>query len=262
MTDTTLSKKLAKAGNENTFLRNVPRDIANTTDKIAERIIAEYGAIFVARGGAVPPDRVIFADENDVTRFQSKLKTTKRMIGGFEVELQEPAMFALGAAIESADAVGLTITPRGADSAKRNYRQTEELWASRVEPALMHWINENRLNQDEADSLRSLNTFEQVPIVFDYEDRGIFFAKSLDKPIMYSVAPPGTSQHLSMLALDVTEFNDERVRRILAENRWFQTVISDLPHFTFLGASESELPGLGLKRVADNDGRVFWVPDI
>jgi len=261
MTDTTPSKKLAKAVNENTFLRNVPHEIANSANKIAKRIITEYGAIFVARGGAVPPDRVIFTDENDVRRFQSKLKTARRNIGGFEIELQQPAMAALEVAVESAAEVGLTITPRGADSAKRNYRQTEELWASRVEPALVHWVNEYRLNRDEADSLRSLNTFEQVPIVFDYEEQGIFFAKSLDKPIMYSVAPPGTSQHLSMLALDVAEFKDENVRKILAENGWFQTVISDLPHFTFLGVRENELSGLGLKKIEDG-GRSFWVPDI
>lgn len=261
MTDTILSKKLAKGGNENTFLLNVPRQIANSTDKIAERIVAEYGAIFVARGGANPPDRVIFPDESDVARFQSKLKTAKRNVGGIDIELQEPAMSALEAAAESADAVGLTITPRGTDSAKRNYRQTEELWESRVEPALVHWVNENRLNHGEADSLRLLSAFEQVPIVFDYEDQGIFFAKSLDKPIIYSVAPPGTSQHLSMLALDVAEFNDESVRRILAEHGWFQTVISDLPHFTFLGVSEEELPDLGLKKVEDG-GRAFWIPDI
>jgi len=262
MTDTTSSKKLAKAGSENTFLRNLPREIADSTNNIAERIIAEYGAIFVARGGAVPPDRVVFIDENDVTRFQSKLKTAKRNIGGFEIELQEPAMFALEKAIESADAAGLTITPRGPDSAKRNYRQTEELWSSRVEPALVHWMSQNRLSQREADSLRSLSAFEQVTIVFDHEEKGIYFAKSLDKPIMYSVAPPGTSQHLSMLALDVAEFNDERVRKILAENGWFQTVISDLPHFTFLGAKEFELPDLGLKKVVDDRERIFWVPDI
>ena len=210
----------------------------------------------------MPPDRVIFADEDDVGRFQSKLTTAKRTIGNIEIELQEPAMHWLDAAVESATEAGLTITPRGSDSAKRTYRQTVDLWASRVEPALVHWVNENRLTQDEADGLRSLNAFEQVPIVFDHEEQGIYFAKTLDKPIMYSVAPPGTSQHLSMLALDVAEFNDERVRKILAQHGWFQTVISDLPHFTFLGVKERDLPYLGLKKVVDNEGRVFWIPDI
>ena len=262
MTDTTFSKKLAKGPRDNRFFRNLSGELLYTEDKTSRRILTEYGAIFVARGGAIPPDRVIFPDEDDVERFQSRLKTAKRSIGGIEIELQEPAMYALDAAIESAADVGLTISTRGPDSAKRSYRQTEELWASRVEPALDYWMNQERLTSKDAAALRSLTAFEQVPIVFDYEEQGIFFAKTLDKPIMYSVAPPGASQHLSMLALDVAEFNDIRVREILAENGWFQTVISDLPHFTFLGVSESELPGLGLKKAVDDVGRIFWVPDI
>jgi len=75
------------------------------------------------------------------------------------------------------------------------------------------------------------------------------------------VAPPGTSQHLSMLALDVKEFENAKVREILAAHGWFQTVASDLPHFTYIGAKESELPGLGLKKTTSG-GRTFWVPDI
>ena len=89
----------------------------------------------------------------------------------------------------------------------------------------------------------------------------IFFAKSLDKSIIYSVAPPGSSQHIAMLAYDVKEFDNERVRSILAEHGWFQTVTSDLPHFTYIGVKEAELPGLGLKKVRSND-RDFWVPDL
>jgi hypothetical protein len=100
-----------------------------------------------------------------------------------------------------------------------------------------------------------------VPEVFTLEKQGIYFAKDLSKSIIYSVAPPGTSQHLSMLALDVAEFNNRSVREILAKHGWFQTVVSDLPHFTFLGIDESELPDHGLKRVVDGE-RVFWVPAI
>ena len=64
-----------------------------------------------------------------------------------------------------------------------------------------------------------------------------------------------------MLALDVKEFNNAKVREILAAHGWFQTVASDLPHFTYIGAKESELPGLGLKKTTSG-GRTFWVPDI
>jgi hypothetical protein len=62
-----------------------------------------------------------------------------------------------------------------------------------------------------------------------------------------------------MLALDVAEFDNAAVREILARHHWYQTVISDLPHFTYLGVPENELPALGLRKIT-NANRVFWVP--
>ena len=102
---------------------------------------------------------------------------------------------------------------------------------------------------------------EQVPIVLGLEGRGLWFSTDFSKSILYSVAAPGTSQHLSMLALDVAEFENPAVREILARHGWFQTVQTDLPHFTYLGVAESELPALGLKRVTASR-RAFWVPDL
>ncbi len=64
-----------------------------------------------------------------------------------------------------------------------------------------------------------------------------------------------------MLALDVTEFDNPRVREILGKHGWFQTVLSDLPHFTFLGLKEKDLPKHGLKSV-EADGQTFWIPNI
>ena len=170
-------------------------------------------------------------------------------------------MTALKAAIEDAKPQSLSISPRDKDSAKRSYDETIELWASRVDPALKHWTGLGKITQAEADRIKSLSPHEQVPEVFKLEAKGLWFAKDLSKSIIYSVAPPGTSQHLSMLAFDVNEYNDEKVRSILAKHGWFQTVESDLPHFTFLGVKENELPDLGLKKVTD-DGRTFWIPDI
>ena len=57
------------------------------------------------------------------------------------------------------------------------------------------------------------------------------------------------------------EFPDARVREILAAEGWFQTVLSDLPHFTFLGLAENELPDRGLKSLRVN-GQKFWIPDV
>ena len=95
----------------------------------------------------------------------------------------------------------------------------------------------------------------------ELEKDGIFFSKDFSKSVLYSIAAPGTSQHIAMLAFDANEFRDDRVREILAANGWFQTVLSDLPHFTFLGLREDELPGRGLKRV-EVQTQTFWIPNV
>lgn len=232
-------------------------DSANAVEK---RILEEYGALFVARGAVAPP-RIIFKDEREVSAFQKSVSITKEKIGGFELELQTTAMNDLLKSIAEAETNDLTITPRGADSARRNYAQTVELWASRVNPALEHWTMKERLTGKQAEEIHSLAPFEQVPVILKLEEKGIFFSKDLSKSIVYSVAPPGTSQHLAMLAFDAAEYKNERVREILAGNGWFQTVVSDLPHFTYLGVNEKELPDLGLKKV-ENCGQTFWIPNI
>ena len=230
-------------------------------DTVGRRILKEYGALFVARGGAMPPNRVIFKSEAEVAAFQNGLQKSQENIGGFDVELQTAAMKRLRDAIGEAVRNNLKITPRGADSARRDYAATVELWASRVNPGLTNYVSKGKLPPSEADRIKVLSPFEQVSEIFKLESQGLFFSKDLSKSIVYSVAPPGTSQHLSMLALDVGEHENPKVREILAAHGWFQTVVSDLPHFTFLGVSENELFGLGLKKVTDG-GRTFYVPNL
>jgi len=243
------------------FYKSLPRDFEQPKDNAGRLLLREYGAVFLARGGATPPKKVVYRDESDVVAFQNTLERSTATIDGTRIELQTAAMNALNAAIAEAAKSGLTIGPRGADSARRGYNQTVSLWASRVNPGFAHWVGKRRVSPADANRIKSLTPYEQVPEILALESQGIFFAKSLDKSIIYSVAPPGTSQHLSMLALDVKEFENARVRGILAKHRWFQTVSSDLPHFTFLGVEESKLSDIGLKQVS-NSGRKFWVPAI
>lgn len=241
------------------FMNNLPAGFAQPTDDVGRRMLKEYGAMFVTR--ATPPKTVVFKNDGEVTGFQSSVQSSSGTIGGVTIELQAAAMKALKEAVAEAAQNNLTITPRGAEAAKRSYQGTVDLWASRVDPGLEHWTAQGKITPADAARIRSLSPYEQVPEIFKLESQGIFFSKDLSKSIIYSVAPPGTSQHLSMLALDVEEFENARVRAILARHGWYQTVVSDLPHFTYIGASESELAKLGLKKVT-NSGRVFWVPDL
>lgn len=243
------------------FTANLPEGFRSPTDDAGRLLLKEYGAVFVARGGVTPPKTVVFKDQSEVSSFQSSLKTSSESIGGFTLELQSAAMDGLRKAIADAKAARLSISPRDKDSAKRTYDETIELWNSRVDPALKHWVGKGRMTQAQADKLKSLSPYEQVPEVLKLEAQGIYFARDLSKSIIYSVAPPGTSQHLSMLAMDVKEHEDPKIRDILAKSGWYQTVVSDLPHFTYLGVGDSELSKLGLKKVSDA-GRTFWLPDV
>lgn len=243
------------------YLDNLPSDFSQPTDDAGKLLLREYGSVFVSRGGTTPPKKVVFKDQADVIAYQAGVQRSSESIGGMTMTLQTPAMNALKAAISEAKAAGLTIGPRGADSSIRDYDHTVKLWASRVNPGLVKWVGNGRVTQAEANRIRKLTPFEQVPEILRLEQQSIFFSTDQTKSIIYSVAPPGTSQHISMLALDVKEFANARVRGILAKHGWFQTVTSDLPHFTYLGVTEAELPGLGLKKVT-NTGRDFWVPNI
>ena len=261
-TETPASSSTTSTSNMNatgTFYDNLPKTLSRPTDDVSKLLLREYGSVFVTK--ATPPAKIVFEDEADVSAFQKSLTRDSSSIGGYTVTLQKPAMHALKDAIAEAQKSGLSIGPRGGDSSMRTYAQTVTLWSSRVRPALAHWSAAGKISKADAARINALSPFQQVSEVLGLEEKGMWFAKDFSKSIIYSVAPPGTSQHLSMLALDVKQFDDARVREILAKHGWFQTVSSDLPHFTYLGVNESELPGLGLKKVTSGN-RTFWVPDI
>jgi hypothetical protein len=236
-------------------------DICPSDDPVARRVLHDYGAMFVGADNVLPPSLCVFTSEELVERFQKDAGLVAATIGDAVIELQPAAMSALLEARAIARAEGLQVSPRdGAEAARRSYADTVRLWNSRFLPALNHWTRAGRLSEPQAERLRSLPVHEQVPEVLELEQEGIFFSKDLSKSVLYSIAAPGTSQHIAMLAFDANEFHDQRVREILAQHGWFQTVLSDLPHFTFLGLAEEELPGRGLKRV-EVDGHAFWIPD-
>ena len=236
--------------------------ICPTTDVVARRILEEYGAIFLAVKKVTLPPVCVFTAEEQVTRFQEAAGFTRETIADAEIELQPEAMKALLKARAEAQEENLEVTPRGgAEAARRNYEDTLRLWDTRLLPALEYWLGQGRITAEQVLRLRNLPLHDQIAEVLELEKSGLFFSKDLSKSILYSIAAPGTSQHVAMLALDVTEFDNPRVREILAKHGWFQTVLSDLPHFTFLGLKQKDLPKHGLKSV-EADGQIFWIPNV
>jgi hypothetical protein len=236
--------------------------VCDRHDPVARRVLEDYGAIFLAASNVSPPPVCIFKSEAEVLEFQTDADFTTAVIGGDRIELQPAAMSALLAAREEARAIKLDITPRGGEeAARRSYNDTLRLWNTRFLPALTYWNNKGRLSKEQVTRLRRLPLNDQVREVLELEKERIFFSKDFSKSILYSIAAPGSSQHLAMLALDVEQFANERVRRILARHGWFQTVLSDLPHFTYLGLDEKDLPARGLRPVVSGK-QLFWIPNV
>lgn len=236
-------------------------NICPPLDSVARRVLEEYGAMFLANKKVKIPPVCMFTSEAQVTTFHNEVDYVTETIGGADVELQKPAMKALLKAREEAQEEGLEITPRdGAEAARRSYDESLQLWNTRFLPALDYWLAQGRLTEEQVARLKSLPLHDQIAEVLDLEKGGVYFSKDLSKSILYSIAAPGTSQHIAMLAFDVNEFDNPRVREILAKHGWFQTVLSDLPHFTYLGLKEKDLPKNGLKSV-EADGQMFWIPN-
>jgi hypothetical protein len=236
--------------------------LCDETDAVSKRILHEYGAIFIADEKVIAPPVCMFTSAEQVNNFQAKTQIIGEQIGNARIELQANAMKAYLEARDEAKASGLDIKPRGgAEAARRGFDDTLRLWKSRVDPACEHWVAKGKLTQEQADKLKTLPIKDQVREVLEYEKSGIYFNTHFDNSILYSVAAPGTSQHLSMLALDVEEFANKQVREIMAKHGWFRTVQNDSPHFTFLGKNENELQSLGLKKVENKDGE-FWIPNV
>ncbi len=245
------------------FFASLPRgfQVPPDSDVVGTRLLAYYGAVLVARGGATPPPVVMFAGQDAVADWQASLVTATTTVNKTVVELQSVALGTFVAARAEAQAANLDITPQGEDPAKRDYLETVKLWKSRVNLGLAHWLAAGRINANEARRIRDLSPAQQVPEIFSLESHGLFFAINFSRTILSSVSPPGASQHISLLAIDIREYQNAAVRAILAKHGWYQTVLLDTPHFTYLGVSEQELPALGLHRVKVAGGD-YWIPDI
>jgi hypothetical protein len=159
-----------------------------------------------------------------------------------------------------------TISPRAADSGARSYQETVGLWTRNVTRGLDHWQELGRITDEHAKQIRGLPPVEQIALILDLEDSAqIFFGTFFDRSILYSVAAPGASQHLSLLAFDIAEYEDSGVEEELGKHGWYRTVPNDLPHFTYLGLEQDGLPDIGLTRINRAYGeRVYgvWIPDL
>ncbi len=183
-------------------------------------LLQQYGAIFLnpEQGIKLPPT-VIFTSEQQAKEFQASL--TMAQVNGIDnCYLQKPAADALNLARSQT-----SIPPKsgyGGGDCTRTFATHLHFW------------------QKYTDS----QTLQRV-------------RRGQDLAILHLVAPPGSSQHIFGLAIDLRVTNQTQ-RAILADHGWFQTVENDLPHWTYVGLSTAQLQQFGFKNKSDRGGS-YWV---
>jgi len=210
---------------------------------LEKKVKKEYGALWTNKSPKIKlPPRFIFNSQLELSQYQKKLdlRTHPRYP---ECVLQRDALENLLLAEKEALNNRIKISPRGKDSCLRSYQKTLELWLSRVEPNLEYYLKNHKISKEEALLIKNAKTKKQVELILSLEkERNLLFDKYRKTSILRSVAAPGTSQHLSGLAFDLKEYNNPKTRKIMNKFGWYQTVIDDIPHFTYLAFNPEFAP--------------------
>lgn len=230
-------------------------------DALYAVLMRNYGATFVARQGLKLPGQALFDKPSQVRAYQKSLPLKQVRMGAYRVVLQKDALDALVEARKEAEQANLKISPVGDIASLRTYEDTERIWRKYLEKGLGYWVGRKKMTAAEASAILASPPRKQLNTVLALEQKGYYLHANRMHSLLNLAAPPGGSQHISGLALDVEEHKNPKVRAILNRHGFFQTVLHDTPHFIYLGRSEKELPELGLTAVT-SDGRQFWVPDI
>jgi D-alanyl-D-alanine dipeptidase len=183
-------------------------------------LLRAYGAVFVNQLAEIKlPQKVILANEQETQAFQSTL-TMVKVAGTHDCYLQQPAATAFNQAQLQ---VHISLkSGYGSGDCTRTFATNLRFW---------HKYANNQ-------------TLEKV-------------RQGKETKILGLVAPPGTSQHLWGLAIDLHPLSQKQTQA-LNQNGWFQTVESDLPHWTYVGLSEDNLALFGFKKKLVR-GITYWL---
>ena len=210
--------------NQQRFLTTIANKIPTVPeiDTFEYTLLRSYGTVFINQESGIKlPEKVILDNELETQSFQDKI-SIELVNGTEECYLQKPAAAALNKAKELED---IPLKSGYAGDCLRNFATNLRFWNK--------YANRETLNQVKAGK---------------------------ETKILGLVAPPGTSQHLWGLAIDLQILTPSQ-KQTLNENGWFQTVVNDLPHWTYLGWREEDLPKFGLQQKIIQ-GIKYWITPI
>lgn len=214
------------------------------------------------------PDPKLNAQQRFLSAIARKLPTTPQP-GTYEYTL----LRSYGAVFVNPD-IGIKLPPKDIFA---NEQETQEFQAT-LTMGHVDGTNDCYLQKSAADALNKARIQQQIPLksgygsgdctrTFNtnlkfwnkYANNEVLAKVQLGKEtkILGLVAPPGTSQHIWGLAIDLRVGNKEQ-RKALNQNGWFQTVENDVPHWTYVGLSEENLPLFGFKKQPIR-GITYWI---
>ncbi|MEB3148672.1 MAG: D-alanyl-D-alanine carboxypeptidase family protein [Sphaerospermopsis sp.] len=189
-------------------------------DTFEYTLLRAYGAAFVNPADDVKlPQTVLFANEEETKEFQTQL-ILEKVVGTNDCYLQKAAADALNKA-RTQQNIPLK-SGYGSGDCTRSFATNLRFWYKYANNKTLEKVKQGK-----------------------------------ETAILGVVAPPGASQHLWGLAIDLRVSNDKQ-RQILNQNGWFQTVVKDVPHWTYLGVSEEDLPKFGFKNQVVQ-GITYWL---
>lgn len=247
--------RFAQKAQQNHAVLPAGEDAAHAT------VMRLYGATFIAKPGLKLPPYAVFEAPAQVRSYQKTLPLKRLKVGRYNVVLQTEALNAFSEAEKEAAQYKLRISPVGDIASLRSYEDTAYIWHKYLEKGLNYWVANHKVKSQEARRILALPPRAQLNAVLALEEKGLYLHANHIHSIMNLAAPPGGSQHISGLAMDIEEHQNPKVREILNRHGFFQTVLHDSPHFIFLGRKTEELADLGLVSVLSN-GRQYWIPDI
>ncbi|WP_242056305.1 MULTISPECIES: D-alanyl-D-alanine carboxypeptidase family protein [unclassified Nostoc] len=183
-------------------------------------LLRSYGAAFVNPSNDVKlPDKVLLTTEEETQEFQTQL-TLEKVVGTNDCYLQKAAADALNKA-KIQQHIPLK-SGYGKSDCTRNFATNLRFWQKYANNTTLEKVKEGK-----------------------------------ETAILGVVAPPGASQHLWGLAIDLG-VNNQKQRQVLNQNGWFQTVVKDVPHWTYLGIPAEDLPKFGFKNQVVQ-GITYWL---
>lgn len=183
-------------------------------------LLRQYGAAFVNQQPDIKlPPKVVFINEQETKDFQATL-IMGQVNGTSNCYLQKSAAEALNRA-RSHLKIPLK-SGYGASDCTRSFATNVRFWQKYANNKTLERVRQGK-----------------------------------ETAILGVVAPPGASQHLWGLAVDLRVSNDAQ-KQALNQNGWFRTVENDVPHWTYVGLPEENLPEFGFKNKVVR-GITYWL---